>query len=59
MGSGRMIFSILALLEVAVFGVNCALVAGHTRLDLLGIVVIAALTTVVWDWQLPRCHLPL
>jgi hypothetical protein len=54
-----MLFSLLALLGVTVFAVNDALAAGRTRLDLLGVVVIAALTAVAWGWQLPIFHLPL
>jgi uncharacterized membrane protein YeiH len=41
-----MLFSILDLVGVAVFAVSGALAAGRTGLDLLGVVVIAALTAI-------------
>src|SRR5437762_310252 len=41
-----MIFYLLDLLGVAVFAVSGALAAGRTGLDLLGVIVIAALTAV-------------
>src|SRR4030095_7617162 len=41
-----MLFSILGLVGVAVFAVSGALAAGRTGLDLLGVVVIAALTAI-------------
>src|SRR5438128_11611103 len=41
-----MIFYILDLVGVAVFAVSGALAAGRTGLDLLGVIVIAALTAV-------------
>ena len=41
-----MIFYLLDLAGVAVFAVSGALAAGRTELDLLGVMVIAALTAV-------------
>ncbi len=41
-----MLFYLLDLMGVAVFAVSGALAAGRTGLDLLGVIVIAALTAV-------------